>query len=77
VWNPNAASDPTYQKWQSITLSSIPDGAVTNSKIAPLAVSDDKISAVAYGKISGLPPTFPPAERQVVILQDFILIQQY
>lgn len=59
-WNPAASNDATFQKWQSITLSAIPDGAVTNSKIATGAVTDDKIASVSYGKITGLPSSFPP-----------------
>lgn len=61
TWNDAAASDATYLKWQSITLASIPDGAVTNGKIAPGAVSDDKISGVAWSKVTGAPVSFTPS----------------
>lgn len=61
IWNPNAATDPTLLKWQTITVASIADGSVTNSKIANGAVTDDKIASVAYAKVSGAPAAFPPS----------------
>lgn len=57
-WVPTVAnnvSGPGMLKWVSITLSSIPDNAITNSKIANLAVTDDKIYSVAFAKVTGVP----------------------
>lgn len=60
VWNPNGAFDGTYQKWVTLTVASIADGSITNSKLAALAVTDDKVASVSYSKITGAPVAFPP-----------------
>lgn len=54
VWNPSAAVDGTFQKWQPITSASIPDLSIVNSKYAPLSITDDKIANVSASKIIGL-----------------------
>lgn len=60
VWNPNGASDATYQKWVTLTVASIADGSITNPKLAALAVTDDKVASVSYSKITGAPAGLPP-----------------
>src|SRR5678815_4420637 len=55
VWNPTAASDPTYQKWQPITVTSIAPGTITTAMIQDLAVIDSKIGNVSWGKVFGTP----------------------
>lgn len=61
VWNPAAGSDATYLKWQPVTLASIPDGAITNAKIATGAVTDDKVTSISYSKITGAPTGAVPS----------------
>lgn len=61
VWNPNAADDVTYAKWQSITAASIPSESITNAMLAPGAVTDDKVTSISVGKITGLASSFPPS----------------
>lgn len=59
-WNPAAASDVTYLRWQPITVAAVADGSITNSKLAAAAVTDDKVAAVSYAKITGAPIALPP-----------------
>lgn len=59
VWNPAAASDATFLKWQPVTAASIPDDSITTAKIQNLAVTDAKINDVSWGKVTGAPTSFP------------------
>jgi len=60
LWNPAAASDATFLKWQQINVTGIADFSITNQKIAPAAVTDDKITSVSYAKVIGAPTGLPP-----------------
>lgn len=55
VWNDNKATDVTYLKWVPITVASIPDGIITNIKIADGAVTDTKIQNVSFRKLVDVP----------------------
>lgn len=61
VWVPAAATDVTYLKWRSGLGAGIGPGEITNSLIAPGAVTDDKVTSVSVGKITGLPAAYPPS----------------
>lgn len=61
AWNPNAVNDATYLKWTPITAASIPDFSITNNKLGPASVTDDKVaSGISYGKLAGIPVALPP-----------------
>jgi len=61
VWNPSAASDVTYLKWQQVNAASLADRSVTSIKIALGAVIDENVTSVSWGKITGAPTGLPPS----------------
>lgn len=61
VWNPNAASIPTYLKWQTFVSATIGVGTITNAMIADNAITDIKIHDVGWSKITGAPTNLPPS----------------
>jgi len=56
VWNPAGPNDAVYQNWGSITLVTLADDSVTNAKLAPLSVTNDKIFSVDWSKITSIDP---------------------
>jgi len=61
VWNPNATSDATYLKWQTVAASSIGVGTITNSMIADNTITDIKIANLDYSKLIGAPSGLAPS----------------
>ena len=61
VWNDNLSPDGTYLQWQPITTTTIADFSIINQMLAAGAVSDDKVSTISYGKITGAPTSLPPS----------------
>ncbi len=60
-WNPNAATDVTYLKWQSATQLSIAPNSIVTSMIRNAAVTDEKIASISASKVTGLASAFPPS----------------
>ena len=60
VWNPGAASDPTYLNWQPAFQAAIPASSIQGYQIAPNTITDANISDVNYSKITGAPTGLPP-----------------
>lgn len=57
-WNPNTGADPTYLKWQPISVTSLADRSVTSAKIALGAIVDALVTDVGFSKITGVPAWF-------------------
>jgi len=62
----DADIDTIYNAWNNdvppaLQGNPLPDGSVTNQKIADGAVNDVKISDVAWAKVTGAPTTLPPS----------------
>lgn len=61
IWNPNAASDVTLLKWQTIAQSSIGPGTITGAMIADNTITDSKIVSLDYSKLTSTPTGLPPS----------------
>lgn len=60
MWNDAAASDATYLKWQTVASAALADASVTNAKLGPAAVTDDKVTSISWSKITGAPVALAP-----------------
>jgi len=62
VWNDTAATDVVYLKWQSITVSSIGSGSITNAMIGDAVVTSRNIVSVNWTAVEGEPSFLLPTE---------------
>ena len=53
VWNPNGATDPTFQNWTTLSSASIGANTIQGYMISPLAITDGNIHDVNSSKITG------------------------
>ncbi len=60
-WNPSAATNVTYLKWQSATQLAVAPNSLTTSMYQNASVTNDKIASVAASKVTGLASAFPPS----------------
>lgn len=61
VWNPAAATDATYLKWQNQSQIAISPNSITNAMLQDNSVTDSKIVSLSAAKITGLATAFPPS----------------
>lgn len=55
AWNPSAASDATYLKWQSLNIVGIAAGSIVGTMIADNTITDSKIISLNWSKLTGVP----------------------
>jgi len=60
LWNPTVTSDATYLKWVGINLAALGTGVIQGYMIADNTITDDKIIALDYSKLTGVPTSFIP-----------------
>lgn len=62
IWNASVANtDPTLANWQSIAVTGLAPGQVTNLNLAPGCVTDDKVANINWSKLQGVPAGFAPS----------------
>lgn len=60
LWNPTVTSDATYLKWVGINLAALGTGVIKGYMIADNTITDNKIIALDYSKLTGVPTSFIP-----------------
>lgn len=60
LWDPSRTSDATYLKWVGINTAALGTGVIQGYMIADNTITDDKIIALDYSKLTGVPTTFSP-----------------